>query len=87
MLAYYSIQLDYSMKIAKNAITNITKIPLCASDKEDASENLTLWAWSLQKETNEIISKGVWNRSNLKNPLTQLFVNSMCDTISIRSIE
>lgn len=42
MLAYYSIQLDYSMKIAKNAITNITKIPLCASDKEDASENLTL---------------------------------------------
>ena len=79
MLAYYSIQFDYLKKFPKNAISNITKILLCPSDKEDAPEKLTLWAWSLPKrETNEIISKGVWNRKDIKNSLTQLFVNSMC---------
>ena len=79
MLAYYSIQFDYLKKVPKNAISNITKILLCPSDKEDAPEKLTLWAWSLPKrETNEIISKGVWNGKDIKNSLTHNFLWIVC---------
>jgi hypothetical protein len=41
------------MEITTKAINNMTNIPLRESDKDGAPENLTLWAWSLQKkETN-----------------------------------